>query len=168
MSFDDCYWSVSASDFLKAKLLRQKERRQERDIRVFAESIRLRFPGCPADEASSIAKHACEVGSGRVGRSSTADDPVRAAVVAHVRHEHTDYDELLNAAIEDWMGHRERQDARLEVREEVREQIDTVLLRWEAVDHEAELGPLPADGPHSCPLHGKEGLPAASVASSVA
>lgn len=135
---------------------------------MFAESIRLRFPGCPADEALNIAKHACEVGSGRVGRSSTADDPVRAAVVAHVRHEHTDYDELLDATIEGWMDHGERLEARLEVREEVRGQVDAVLRRWEAVDHEAGLGPLAAEGPHSCTLHGKAGLPAASVASSVA
>ncbi len=119
------------TDEHKAKLRRQGERRQERDIKAFAKSIRLRFPLCPANEARAIAEHACEVGSGRVGRSSTAEDPVRAAVVAHVRHEHTDYDELLDYAIERWMSHWERQEARLQVREEVRERVDEVLRRWQ-------------------------------------
>lgn len=115
----------------KAKLQRERERRQERDIREFAESIRLRFPACPADEALAIAQHACEVGSGRVGRSSTAADPVRAAVVAHIRHEHTDYDEMLWAYTDEWMDSEERQETRLRVREKVREEIDSILRRWE-------------------------------------
>lgn len=117
----------------KAKLRRQGERRQERDIEAFAEAIRLRFPACPADEALAIARHACEVGSGRVGRSSTADDPVRAAVVAHIRHQHTDYEDLLDFATEGWMSHWERQEARLQAREDVREQVDAVLRRWQGI-----------------------------------
>jgi hypothetical protein len=46
-----------------------------------------------------IAQHACEKYSGRVGRSAAARefDPqaVTFAVRAHVRHQHTNYDELL-------------------------------------------------------------------------
>jgi hypothetical protein len=55
------------------------------------------YPGCPEDEAEDIVDHAFEVGSGRVGRTSDLDlvDKIRLAVVAHVRHTHTDYDELL-------------------------------------------------------------------------
>ncbi len=87
----------------KGKLQQQRMRRQERDIEVFTESILLRFPACPRDEALAIAQRACEVGSGRVGRSSTADDPVRAAVVAHIRHQHTDYDTMLWAYTDEWM-----------------------------------------------------------------
>ena len=44
---------------------------------------------------------------------------IRAAVVAHVRHVHTQYDELL-------MGGTARQDAR----DQVRAKIDAVLAQW--------------------------------------
>ena len=68
-------------------------------VAAFAGAIRRYFPSCPTDDERSIAAHACEKHSGRVGRSAGAKelDPakVRAAVVAHVRHIHTDYDRLL-------------------------------------------------------------------------
>lgn len=56
----------------------------------FAEAIRQQFPDCPPAEAAAIAAHACEKGSGRVGRiaAATALDPeaVFLAVQARVRH----------------------------------------------------------------------------------
>ena len=113
------------------RLAKQRERKQERDITAFGEAIRQRFPGCPDEEALVIATHACEVGSGRVGRSNTAEDPVRAAVVAHIRHEHTDYDALLDSHIEGWMSYDERREARFRVREKVREGIDDILRQWQ-------------------------------------
>jgi hypothetical protein len=87
-------------------------------------AIRAEFPGCPADEAAQIAAWTCEKHSGRVGRSAAAKqlDPhaVRLAVVAHIRHEHTPYDELL-------MKHGDRQLARAEVYAD----ISRVLRQWE-------------------------------------
>ncbi len=115
----------------KVRLAQQRRKRQERDIKVFCEAIRQRFPGCPVDEAQMIAEHACEVGSGRVGRSRTADEPVRAAVVAHIRHEHTDYDEMLFAYTYEWMDASEREEVRRQVREKVRARIEEILRRWE-------------------------------------
>jgi hypothetical protein len=123
----------------KQRLAEQRERKQERDISAFAEAIRLRFPACPDEEALVIATHACEVGSGRVGRSNTAEDPVRAAVVAHVRHEHTDYDALLDSHIEGWMSYEERREARFRVRENVSEGIDDILRQWQQA---AEAGTI--------------------------
>ncbi|MBX7105386.1 MAG: DUF2293 domain-containing protein [Gemmataceae bacterium] len=105
--------------------------------------IRQRFSGCPADEVRRIAEHACEVGSGRVGRSSTAEDPVRAAVVAHIRHEHTNYDELLWENTEDWMNREYREYLRTAARSKVREQIDVILRRWESTT-------IVEDTPQSC------------------
>ncbi|MGO8752410.1 MAG: DUF2293 domain-containing protein [Thermoguttaceae bacterium] len=62
--------------------------------------------------------------SGRVGRSAAAKqfDPaaVRLAVIAHVRHKYTKYDELLA-----------RYDDRQEARSEVRSRIDEILEKWE-------------------------------------
>jgi hypothetical protein len=66
----------------------------------------------------------CRKHSGRIGRSAAAKElnpeALRLAVIAHIRHQHTRYDELL-------MKHG---DCAL-VREMVRHEIDCVLRRWE-------------------------------------
>ena len=111
---------------------RQRQRAAERREGVEAaylasvtEAIRSAFPGCPANEAAQIAEWTCQKHSGRVGRSSAAKtlDPaaLKLAVIAHIRHEHTDYDRLL-------MLHGDRELARQTVRPE----IDRVLQEWEA------------------------------------
>lgn len=93
---------------------------------AITDKLRGLFPGCPADEAARIAAWTCRKHSGRVGRSAAAKefDPhaLRLAVTAHIRHEHTRYDELL-------MKCGDRQLARAEVRPA----IDRVLAQWEAV-----------------------------------
>lgn len=78
----------------------------------------MEFPSCPTEEAQTIAAHACKIGSGRVGRSNVADAPIRAAVIAHIRHEHTNYDSLLDHM------------AREEARDMVREQIYAIADSW--------------------------------------
>jgi hypothetical protein len=110
---------------------RQRERaavrREAEDLEYeagVARKLQGLYPGCPAAEAARIASWTCRKHSGRVGRSAAAKefDPqaLRLAVIAHIRHEHTRYDELL-------MRHGDRQLARAEVRDE----IDRVLARWE-------------------------------------
>lgn len=95
-----------------------KKARQEKDVAKFAAAILEAFPSCP--EAREIAVHACEIGSGRVGRSSTVEDAVHAAVVAHVRHVHTDYEDLLDNGFDV-----------NEAREKIREQIGAKLNQWQ-------------------------------------
>lgn len=79
------------------------------------------FPSCPAAEARRIAEHTADRGSGRVGRSAAGRnlDPtaLEFAVVAHIRHAHTRYDELLMRGVE-------RQDAREMIRQEVQATLD--------------------------------------------
>lgn len=106
---------------------RAAERRQVEDQQYEAtvtEKLRELFPGCPAEEAGRIAAWTCRKHSGRVRRSAAAKefDPqaLQLAVVAHIRHEHTKYDELLRK-------HGDRQLARAEVRAK----IATVVERWE-------------------------------------
>jgi hypothetical protein len=119
--------SFLAADEVRARRRdREAARRAERDqefVGRFADRVRALFPGCPAGRETVIAERACEKYSGRVGRSAAAKDldeeAVRMAVVAHVRHRDTDYDEML-ARGED------RQDARARVRHEVQ----AVLERW--------------------------------------
>jgi hypothetical protein len=111
---------------------RQRERAAERrevEDREYesavAEKLKELFPGCPADEAVQIAAWTCRKHSGRVGRSAAAKEfqpeALHLAVIAHIRHEHTRYDELL-------MEHGDRQHAR----ERVRGEIDKVLARWQS------------------------------------
>jgi hypothetical protein len=106
----------------EAAVVREAEDRAY--VAAFAEAIRLHFPACPPDDEQTIAAHACEKHSGRVGRSAAAKelDPakVRAAVVAHVRHVHTDYDRLLAANV-----------PRAEAREHIGERVAKVLSRWQ-------------------------------------
>jgi hypothetical protein len=105
---------------------REAERRAELDVQFvagFAARIRQLHPGCPPDRAERIAAHACQKYSGRVGRSAAAkrldEEAVRLAVVAHVRHTETRYDELLARGVE-----------RGDARDRVREDVNRVLSRW--------------------------------------
>lgn len=107
---------------------REEARRAELDrqyVQRFAIRIRELFPRCPSRREVAIAQHACLKYSGRVGRSATAksldEKAVRMAVIAHIRHAETQYDELLMRGYERW-------DARAQVEEVVRR----VLTKWEA------------------------------------
>ena len=81
------------------------------------------FPGCSPDVAGQIANHTAKRGSGRVGRSAAGRnlDPgaVKLAVIAWIRHQHTDYDQLLMSGVE-------RQTARDQIRDVQQE----VINRW--------------------------------------
>ena len=92
-------------------------------IAEFTQTIGKQFPGCPPAEAATIARHACEKHSGRVGRSAMAKDfdpqAIHLAVAAHVRHEHTKYDELLMT-----LGDRAT------ARDAVRGQVEEIIMRW--------------------------------------
>ena len=105
---------------------RDSQRRAGEDLelleRMAAQISRL-FPGCPAQRAQSIARHASVRGSGRVGRSAAGRaldaEAIELAVAAAVRHEDTRYDELLMSGVE-------RDIARAEVQNEVAR----VLENW--------------------------------------
>jgi hypothetical protein len=105
----------------QAAVLRQAEDREF--VSELTKAIRRQYPGCPAEEVGDIAAHTAVRGSGRVGRSAAGRelDPqaIKLAVMAHIRHSHTNYDELL-------MRGTERTDARTLVREKV----EAVMERW--------------------------------------
>src|ERR1700686_4910771 len=107
---------------------READRRADLDgqyVQQFANKIRELFPRMEMGREQSISEHACRKYSGRIGRSGAAksldEDAVRLAVIAHIRHRETNYDELLGRG---W----ERSDAR----SAVAESIDEVLNRWQA------------------------------------
>lgn len=110
----------------EVRLVQGAVRRAELDekyLAAFANRVRELFPGCPAGREKVIAEHACRKYSGRVGRSSRAkaldENAVRLAVVAHIRHQETGYDELLLQG-----------DERMAAREQVRTRITDVLQKW--------------------------------------
>ena len=105
---------------------RAAERRKEMDrnyVKQFAERLRELFPGCPPGREVEIAEHASLKYSGRVGRSAAAKEldeyAVRLAVIAHIRHAETEYDEYL-------ADYYDRQYAR----EQVKDKVDSVLSKW--------------------------------------
>jgi len=119
----DC---LADSDARQRRRQRETVRRDQMEreyVDRFAQRVRELFPACPVGREGAIAEHACLTHSGRVGRSARAKHlgagAVRLAVVAHVRHTETFYDELL------MMGH-DRWDAR----DMVAEKVDQVLDRW--------------------------------------
>ena len=93
-------------------------------VERFAGRIRELYPRCSPGRETTIAEHACRKYSGRVGRSAAAKEldekAVRAAVLAHIRHTETQYDELL---VKGW----ERQEAR----STVNDQVLAKLKQWE-------------------------------------
>jgi len=102
-------------------------RRQEEDqqlVKQMTEKIQGLFPGCPPKEALAIARHTATRSSGRVGRSAAGraleEGALRLAVIASIRHKHTEYDELLMSGLD-------RTNARCEVQDRIQE----VLSNWE-------------------------------------
>ena len=121
---------LADADLRARRREREAERRAELDetfVDRFAAKIREAFPRIVAGREQKIAEHACLKYSGRIGRSALGkkmdDLAVRLAVIAHIRHNETNYDELLGSG---W----ERSDAR----GAVAEQVDAILNRWHAPD----------------------------------
>jgi hypothetical protein len=107
---------------------REAIRREEVDskyVAEFAARVRELFPGCPTGREREMAERACLKYSGRIGRSASAKAmdaaAARLAVIAHVRHQETKYDELLAKGHERWQA-----------RAAVEEAVDRVLRKWEA------------------------------------
>ena len=107
-----------------------RERRRVKDeaadreyVARFAEKILDLYPACPRADANTIARHACEKHSGRVGRSAAAKQfdarAITLAVQAYIRHQYTDYETLLAEGVEPF-----------EARPMVADRIKEVLCQW--------------------------------------
>ncbi len=117
---------LADSEIRERRNERAREQRADLDeeyVRQFAKRIRELYPHCPTDREQTIAKHACLKYSGRVGRSaaakSFAEEMIRLAVAAHVRHRETDYDSLLAKG---WFRH--------EARANVGDRAEEVMEKW--------------------------------------
>ncbi len=119
---------LADSEARKRRRAREALRRERLDLEYtarFASRVSALFPGCPSGREVAIAEHACLACSGRVGRTASAkrldEEAVRLAVIAHIRHAETPYDELL------MMGH-----DRWEARDIVTDKVDRILEQWAA------------------------------------
>lgn len=119
----ECLSDAGRREVQRSRAAIYRESRDQQYIGEFAQSVRMRYPGCPEGREFAIAEHACAKYSGRVGRSAMAKDlspeAIGLAVRAHVRHRETEYDSLLMAGLD-----------RLEARTEVARAVDSVLELW--------------------------------------
>lgn len=118
---------LSDADARERRRQREAIKREDLDLKYvdrFAAKVREMYPNCPPDREKQIAEHACKKYSGRVGRSHPAqsldEQAVRLAVLAHIRHRETKYDELLDH------GH-----DRFDARDAVLDRVNQVLESWE-------------------------------------
>src|SRR2546421_10547599 len=122
---DEC---LVDADLRARRREREAERRAELDetfVNRFAARIREGFLRLVAGREQTIAEHACLKYSGRIGRSALGkkmdEQAVRLAVIAHIRHHETNYDELLGRGWD-----------RSEARSAVAQRVDEVLNCWQA------------------------------------
>jgi hypothetical protein len=96
---EECLKDQEAREAARARAAVRRAELDQEYIKSFAGRIRELYPHLPKNREHVIAKHACAKYSGRVGRSSSAkaldESAVYLAVIAHIRHRETDYDELL-------------------------------------------------------------------------
>lgn len=118
---------LADSEVRERRRKREAERRVVLDkqyVKRFSERLREFFPGCPPEREYEIAEHACRKYSGRIGRTADAKmleaEAIRLAVIAHIRHTETTYDDLLARGNERW-----------EARESVRGKVEEILDGWE-------------------------------------
>lgn len=118
---------LADSEVRERRKEREAIRRKELDRRYvekFAARIREIFPGCPSGRETVIAEHACLKYSDRIGRSASAkvldEESVRLAVIAHIRHRETKYDQMLAMGRQRW-----------EARTAIEDAVSRVLRKWE-------------------------------------
>jgi hypothetical protein len=121
----ECEADATQREIRRSRAMLQRAELDEEYIKSFAARVREVYPHCPIGRETLIAEHACMKYSNRVGRCAAAKaldkQAIRLAVVAHVRHAETSYDELLSSMVE-------RSDARAMVHDAVEE----VLEQWKS------------------------------------
>jgi hypothetical protein len=100
-----------------------RDRQDRQLVAQMTDKLLTLFPHCPPDEARAIAEHTAVRGSGRVGRTAggrkLGEGALTAAVVAAIRHRHTNYDELLARGLD-----------RTLARSRVADRVEEILAAW--------------------------------------
>ena len=115
---------VAASSIVPMYFVCQRARQDVELVEQMTRRILELFPRCPPREAHAIAAHTATRGSGRVGRSEAGrnleERALFAAVAAAIRHQRTNYDELLASGA-----------ARDDARRRVGEKVQDILDAWQ-------------------------------------
>ncbi|KAJ4293547.1 hypothetical protein N0V90_008830 [Kalmusia sp. IMI 367209] len=120
---------TQANETLSARKL-ATEKRDSALIRAAAAEVNAQFPTIPEHDREKILKHGFEKHSGRVGRTGQVPLPrkVLLAVIAHIRHKHTKYDQLLAGGVD--------KDA---ARKVIQKQLRVTLKQWGCTQESEEL-----------------------------
>ena len=120
----ECEADADKRKIKQAKAAVKNAELDKKYIDEFSLRIRELFPSMPKGMESKIAKHACTKYSGRVGRCANAkqldEKAIKLAVIAHIRHTETDYDELLL-----------HNGDKLNTRRKVAQKVDKILRKWQ-------------------------------------
>jgi len=120
-----CTADAPARAAARARAAVERTQEDREFVAALKQAILQRYPGCPNDEAVRIAEHTGRRSSGRVGRSAAGQAldtfAIDLAVIAHIRHEHTKYDQLLMQGTE-----------RHAARAQIRDNIDRTVAKWSA------------------------------------
>jgi len=123
----ECLEDAEARTRRRERAALRRAELDEQYVKRFAARVRELYPKCPRVREQTIAEHACLKHSGRVGRSGSAksleEEAIRLAVIAHIRHNETDYDLLLVQGVD-------RMDARMQVEGEVYK----ILYEWQDLE----------------------------------
>lgn len=118
-----CALDAEKRERARARAQKRAAVKDEEYRAIFAQKVRQLYSGIPAGTEHIIAQHACEKYSGRVGRTAAAkeldDEMITLAVVAHIRHMHTDYDDLLLRGV-----------SKADARQRIRGPMQEVLRLW--------------------------------------
>jgi hypothetical protein len=99
------------------------ERRDAALVHQAAAALDKEFPNIPSEVKESVLKHGFRKNSGRVGRTRMLSMKKRVvlAVIAHIRHQHTGYDKMLDNRI-----------GRDEARRNISKPMHDLLKLWSA------------------------------------
>lgn len=104
--------------------------RRDRALKTsFGQAIRHEFPHLPPGVLPRVLASSLQKGAGKVGRTAQLGprDKAHKAVRAHIRHCHTDYEQLLRGAPR---GGRAGEKARRAARKKIQSQVNTLAATW--------------------------------------
>jgi hypothetical protein len=111
---------LKAKDTLATRIA-AVQRKDAVDVAKATVELKAQFPKMPSKDRDLIINHGFRKHSGRVGRTGSIPLPkkVTLAVIAHIRHRHTNYEALLS-----------RGEARDATRRTIWKQIESIMHEW--------------------------------------
>lgn len=112
----------------RQKAAGQRDRREKKQIRTVLKDM---YPQMPLEDLEHILAHGFEKGSKRVGRTTRLDidDRAELAVIAYIRHQYTDYDNVLSQKRKH-VGRRISTLTRAQIRYQIQATVGVVLQEW--------------------------------------